>query len=108
MYRLLTTVLLVVAPQALAETVGGSGHPGLADTVPEDREPTGFPELAAILEDRVSSLDGVIQIQRELLSLAERDPGAAWLARPPVSRCEPVLPDAWCRELVGTFAEAER
>ena len=107
MYRLLTALLLVAAPGAVTGADVGPGHPGLEDGHVENTALPGFPELAALLEDRVSSLDGVIGIQRELLSLAGRDPGAAWLARPDISRCELVLPDAWCRKLVGTFSEAE-
>lgn len=63
----------------------------------------GFPELAVMLEERVSSLDAILAIQSELLALAARDHRAAMLARPAMSRCHLVLPELWCSQLDSTF-----
>ncbi len=63
----------------------------------------GFPELAAILEDRVSVLAEITRIQEELIGFARRDPLAAHALRLPVSICEMVLPAPWCAQLTATF-----
>ncbi|MDE2774259.1 MAG: hypothetical protein OXI46_11245 [Gemmatimonadota bacterium] len=63
----------------------------------------GFPELAVMLEERASSLDAILAIQSELLALAARDPRAAMLARPAMSRCHLALPELWCSRLDSTF-----
>ncbi len=60
-------------------------------------------ELHVILEERVSLLDAILRIQDELLTLARRDAGAAFLARPPMAQCRLALPEPWCSQLTGTF-----
>lgn len=63
----------------------------------------GFPELAVILEDKVSVLAEITRIQEELIGFARRDPLAAHALRLPVSICEMVLPAPWCAQLTATF-----
>lgn len=98
MLRMLTT---------LAWAALGAGA-GAADSLEEPAGgppavSTGLPELAVMLEERASSLDAILAIQSELLALAARDPQAALLARPAMSRCHLALPELWCSRLDSTF-----
>ena len=63
----------------------------------------GFPELAIILEDRVSALVEITRIQEELIGFARKDPEAARALRLPMPICEMVLPSPWCSQLSATF-----
>ena len=65
--------------------------------------PRSVDELAVLLEERVSLLTAILGIQSELLSLARRDPEAAFLARPAMSQCLRALPEFWCNQLISTF-----
>lgn len=63
----------------------------------------GFPELAVILEDKVSILEEITRIQEELIGFARRDRLAAHALRIPMPICEMVLPAPWCAQLTATF-----
>ena len=104
MYRVLIFVLIGV----LAGGVAASGDPqpvteATSSGGSADFRNRGFRELAVILEKRVSSLDAILSIQGELLALAERDPRAAYAARPELASCMLALPEIWCSRLQSTF-----
>ena len=100
---ILAVMLAAAAGPAAAETAP-EAPPGMA----EGGQPRGFRDLAAILEERMSSLEAIRAIQGELLGLARHDPQAAWLARPAMARCRLALPELWCVRLDATFrAEGE-
>ncbi len=101
MHRMLILVgfSLSVGAAALAETGATEGGAPEGDGA----APRTVDELAVILEERVSLLDAILGIQAELLALAQRDPQAAFLARPPMSQCVLALPELWCNQLTGTF-----
>ncbi|MCY3875152.1 MAG: hypothetical protein OXF88_12775 [Rhodobacteraceae bacterium] len=82
-------------PQPVIEAMPPAGSP--------DIRTQGFRELAVMLEKRVSSLDAILNIQGELLALAQRDPHAAYAARPELARCILALPEIWCLRLHSTF-----
>ena len=70
---------------------------------PVDPARRGFPELAVILEDKVSVLAEITRIQEELIGFARRDRLAARALRLPMPICEMVLPAPWCAQLTATF-----
>lgn len=102
MHRMLIVpwIFLSIGAAAVAEPgVTGGGIDPEVDAPP----PRTVDELAVILEERVSLLDAILGIQAELLGLAQRDPQAAFLARPHMSQCVLALPGLWCNRLTGTF-----
>ena len=104
MHRVLILVLVGVLAGSVAAT--GDPLPVTKATSPAgspDIRNRGFRELAVMLEKRVSSLDAILNIQGELLALAQRDPHAAYAARPELASCMLALPEIWCSRLHSTF-----
>ena len=100
-------LLMVLGFTVLAAGAAVRAEPDLTETWDDPERdavaPQTVDELAGLLEERVSLLTAVLGIQSELLSLARRDPDAAFLARPAMSQCLRVLPVLWCNQLTGTF-----
>ena len=101
-------VLIIVLSGVLAGSGAATGDPlpiteATHPAGSRDMRNRGFRELAVILEKRVSSLDAILAIQGELLALAQRDPHAAFAARPELARCMLALPEIWCSRLHSTF-----
>ncbi len=82
-----------------------TGWTGLEAMIDDPGVPVrrGFPELAVILEDKVSILKEIARIQEELIGFARRDRLAAHALRLPMPICEMVLPAPWCAQLTATF-----
>ena len=99
--------LLIVLGFTLCIGAAVQAEPDLSAAIPGPEGDTSAPgtvdELAVLLEERVSLLTAILGIQSELLSLAQRDPEAAFLARPSMSQCLLALAELWCNQLTGTF-----
>ena len=92
----------MIVPETGGAATGSTGLEAAVDD-PEVPERRGFPELAVILEDKVSILKEIARIQEELIGFARRDRLAAHALRLPMPICEMVLPAPWCAQLTATF-----
>ena len=106
MHRVLIVGLVFTGMLVGSVTATGDPKPVAEAARPEGSHEIrnrGFRELAVMLEKRVSSLDAILNIQGELLALAQRDPRAAYAARPGLASCMLALPEIWCSRLHSTF-----